>query len=1151
LFNRAGYTILPIAVLLFVLLLNWESAGYYVLKKVAQFYAGRAHIVLNIGRISGNPFSETTLENITILPVEAYPQSYSLKTDIITCTYNLWDLKEGYESFLEGFSCSVSTPEFSYDFQSAALQDLSPDGPTQFLVPAVLPKLDVHNGTVILTHDGWDAEIRGIDSSLRSTADADHELHLEVDSFRFSRDGVTKIETGFTSLLRYAEAKLSIASFEVGDKEISATGFIDLAQIHKGCAVFATDLAFAESRLNLAGSIDNQLLKMHASTKNFDIGDLQKRSGGPGWNISGKIRGEADLAYNLKSGEVQDGSFSFDVQEGQLHGWEVDALAVKGHLEKGSLYLEDARAVALDSSLTITRGIIPIPAAVEAFESVPINFTARFESSNLEGLVGLFGDIPLNGQVAADMSIAGSIKEPKAEITLSGEDLRYKELQLGSLALQGELMVSQEKLGKLKSVQFIVTELTQTNNSGTLALVTPATATWKQDTFTLYTEFQLDGQSEVAIEIVKKPEKETAVEITTRSLDSDGWLGSFMPNRYFFHDANVEAVFTGLPNNPHLQVGGTISEAGGTDVPFPLTGKFSLQYSPQGIEISEFTWKSHERNQVTLTGRLPYDPMAQEPFLDGDLSLKGHVDFPSLVDVAGLLEPWGLGKGSVALDMDITGSWNQPEGHVLFQAEGIEPPDTLRKYMDSAVDFSCDIAALGGSIVLQAANLNSSAYSAQATGSWKHGISIKELLQKGKAELKGELKADATVQLKDLNFLRDRVSWLQRIEGDMQGELHLAGPVTNPSMKGSFTLKDGGISHTFNFPTLSAVNLQGNFDERSLTIKNMQAEVGGSPVNLKGSINKEKDTVVVNLHVDGKNVLLFRNNDMRMRGDVQLDVSGPLERLAVKGTTGLTGGYYTGNIDFLGTIGSSSAPVSEGVNFLFSFPDPPLKNAALDIKITTIEPFRIRNNLIRGVLRPELSLKGTGELPFLVGTIYIDPSRVLLPSGRLQIQSGLLSFLAGKPDRPQLDLLAQSKVLGYDINVVTQGPLNDPVITLSSNPALPNDDLLLLLLTGQPPKQDLAGDIKFSAATNVMVYLGRDFLSKWLDDESGANDESIFERFELDYGRGVTKSGEQTVEGTFRMSELKTGKRRVYYLSAEKDKYDAYNYGLKLVFRFE
>ena len=69
--------------------------------------------------------------------------------------------------------------------------------------------------------------------------------------------------------------------------------------------------------------------------------------------------------------------------------------------------------------------------------------------------------------------------------------------------------------------------------------------------------------------------------------------------------------------------------------------------------------------------------------------------------------------------------------------------------------------------------------------------------------------------------------------------------------------------------------------------------------------------------------------------------------------------------------------------------------------------------------------------------------------------------------------------------------------------------------------------------------------------ESAANDESIFDRFELNYGRGVTKSGEQTVEGTFQLSELKTGRRKVYYLSAEKDKYDANNYGLKLVFRFE
>ena len=143
----------------------------------------------------------------------------------------------------------------------------------------------------------------------------------------------------------------------------------------------------------------------------------------------------------------------------------------------------------------------------------------------------------------------------------------------------------------------------------------------------------------------------------------------------------------------------------------------------------------------------------------------------------------------------------------------------------------------------------------------------------------------------------------------MQGELHMSGPITDPAIIGSFSLLDGEISHTFNFPMLSTVNLQGEFDERSITIKNMLAEVGGSPVNLKGRVNKENNSVAANLHVEGNNVLLFRNNDMRMRGDVQLDISGPLERLIVKGTTALTGGYYTGNIDFLSKVGSSSAPV--------------------------------------------------------------------------------------------------------------------------------------------------------------------------------------------------------------------------------------------------
>jgi hypothetical protein len=1230
----AVYSLLPLIILLSAVFLNWKSISYYPLVKVLQFYADRAHVTIDIGAVHGNPFYHTTLENIVIRAEEEQPQTYHFKARVLSCSYNLWDLKEGLTPFMQGLNCSAADPVFAYDFRLTPPQDQPAEKSVEEYIPAFLPGLTLHNGTVVLATAGWVADMRAIDSTLVSAADGARELQLQVGKFQLEEDGVTRIDTGLTSLLRYKAGKLTIASLEMGKPEISASGFMDLGLGDQGVAGFAADLVFGQSRLNLAGSVEDHLLKVHLRTDGLDSADLQQRLGGAGWDIFGKIQGEADLAYGLGIKPDLNGSFTLGVRMGMVHGvgveslslagsldndsitvasaeartphnhvlftgvsipiallrqdgplsiiggseaeFEVDVadfsellrlgkvardvipenirpetLTIRGTLEKGAVRLQEVNVVTAESRLTLDGAVIPVPATLQAFASVPIELTARLESSNVPSLTGLFADIPLSGRATALLSITGSMQEPRGEISVAGANLGYHELELGSLALQGNVQLVQEKFGAIRSLKFTVTGLTQTNNSGTLALLSPITGTWQPGRFSMDGAVQIDGQGEAAVRVAKSPGRETAAELSVSNLDSEGWLGNFMVKEYFFHGADFKAVLTGPPENRQLQLAGSIEETGGAGMNFPLAGDFRLKYSSGGIEISEFAWRSHGRNEFTVKGFLPYDPLSPEPFLDGELALDGHMDFPSLEDIAIFLEPLGISRGSVVLDAELSGTWQQPSGHILLKAEGIAVPDILKQYTDSPMDLACDLTAKKGVISMNSVSLASRDYVVQASGSWQHGSSVKELLQKDWGEPGGDIAVDAVADLRNLNFLQKKFPWLRRFDGDVQVKLHAAGPAADPSLTGSFSLQDGEISHTLNFPMLSMVNLQGEFNQHSITLNTMQAEVGGSPVNVSGIITKVKETVAVNLEAKGKNLLLFRNNDMQMRGDVQLIISGPLEHLAINGTTGLTGGYYTRNIDFLSKFGSSAEPVSEGVDFLFSFSDLPLKNAVFHIRITTVEPFRIRNNLLRGILRPELTLKGTGELPYLVGTIYIDPSRVLLPSGRLQVQSGLVRFLESKPDRPQLDLLAQSTVLGYDINVVVRGPLDDPVITLSSSPALPNDELLLLLLTGQPPQQDVAGGARSSGATNVMVYLGRDFLNKWLEDESVSGDNSILDRFELDYGRGVTRSGEQTVEASFRLSELESGKRKVYYLTAEKDKYDAYNYGVKLVFRFE
>ncbi|MFC1844164.1 translocation/assembly module TamB domain-containing protein, partial [Thermodesulfobacteriota bacterium] len=1231
----AGYVSLSFGILLLTFILKWESISYYGLSKVARYYAEREHVVLDIGRISGNPLSKTTFETLSLRSETGQPQKYHLKAQSLTCTYNLWDLRDGYDVFLQGLSCTASAPELSYDLRSETPQEQSAVQSEHFILPPVIPRVDVHSGTVILTGSDWDVEARGINSSLRSDASVP-ELYLEIEKFMFNQQSITRIDTGVTSLLRYSDYKLIVDSLNLGEQEISASGVINLSRIDENYADFDSGLVFDESKISVSGTIDNKLLKARVRTDNFAIGELQKRLGGSGWDISGIVNGEADLVYNFAAVRDLSGSFSFEAREGQVHGVEIDTASlngsfdqeffsvllaeiktsgnhiyirdaavptsllqdsdtltilagveakfgveitdfvkflqltkvdkdifpedsrpdstiVNGYLKEGTIYLDDTHAKVNNSNLFINQAKIPIPATMETFESVPIELTAEFNSSNIERIIsGLSGGIPLNGKATADINISGSIKELRGSLSIAGEDLGYKELQLGTLALQGELRVIQEKLGKIKVIQLIVNDMTQTNDSGTLSLLAPAKVSWQQEMFSMDANVQLDGQGEADVSVKSTSVKEISAKIITRNLDSKGWLGNFLDKKYFFNGADIEAFVTGLPKNPQIELKGSVDGAGGKGIVFPIAGSFALQYSPKGIEISEFSWKSHEKNQLELTGFLPYDPLAPSPFLDGELTFNGHIDFPALEGIGLLLEPLGISRGSLSMEINLTGSWKQPLGRLFFKADGIEPPNILKQYNDSPLNITCDLTADPDTIVLNSANLISNDYSAQAKGSWQHGLSVKELLQKRITDLRGEVSADVIVDFKNMNFLRNKLAWLRRLDGSTQVKLNVSGSASDPDLRGSFIMQDGEVSHTFNFPMLSSVNLQGEFDAQSLTISSMQGEVGGSSVILNGKINRgQQDIVDVSLQIEGKNVLLFRNNDLRMRGDVQLEASGPLEKLMIKGTTGLTGGYYTRNIDFLEKIGSSSTPVSKKGDFLFSFEEQPLKNAILDIEITTVEPFRIRNNIVRGTLRPELFLKGTGELPFLVGTIYIDPSRILLPSGRLQVQSGLIRFLESDPDRPQLDLLANSKVQGYDINVVTQGPLDDPVITLSSSPALPNDDLLLLLLTGQPPKQEVTSGTQGRSATNVMVYLGRDFLTKWLEDESGTSEETILDRFELDYGRGVTRSGEQTIESTFRLSELNEEKKRVYYLSGEKDRYDAFNYGLRMVFRFE
>jgi translocation and assembly module TamB len=82
-----------------------------------------------------------------------------------------------------------------------------------------------------------------------------------------------------------------------------------------------------------------------------------------------------------------------------------------------------------------------------------------------------------------------------------------------------------------------------------------------------------------------------------------------------------------------------------------------------------------------------------------------------------------------------------------------------------------------------------------------------------------------------------------------------------------------------------------------------------------------------------------------------------------------------------------------------------------------------------------------GEAEVLRGTISFSGQRFELTTGRVQ-------FTGSRPINPRLTVVATANVKDVDVNINIAGSALNPQITFSSNPQLPQDEILARVLFG-------------------------------------------------------------------------------------------------------
>ena len=167
------------------------------------------------------------------------------------------------------------------------------------------------------------------------------------------------------------------------------------------------------------------------------------------------------------------------------------------------------------------------------------------------------------------------------------------------------------------------------------------------------------------------------------------------------------------------------------------------------------------------------------------------------------------------------------------------------------------------------------------------------------------------------------------------------------------------------------------------------------------------------------------------------------------GNAALTNSQFLKNIDLI-PIGLPGRPAPQPLSERpeISFPKPPLRDWKFDVAIKTKDPFLIRGNLANGGAVGELHLTGTGLHPGLEGTVRLENVEATLPFSRLEVSYGFLYFDPSDSFNPRIELHGTSVIRDYIVHVYVYGSSLEPEAVFTSEPPLPQEEIISLLATG-------------------------------------------------------------------------------------------------------
>jgi hypothetical protein len=339
------------------------------------------------------------------------------------------------------------------------------------------------------------------------------------------------------------------------------------------------------------------------------------------------------------------------------------------------------------------------------------------------------------------------------------------------------------------------------------------------------------------------------------------------------------------------------------------------------------------------------------------------------------------------------------------------------------------------------------------------------------------LKGDANLAVLQAFGVADMVS-----SGRASLDATLAGAADDPTVSGALTIDNGRIRH-FALPH-SLENITGTvrFDSRGVTLDGLTGRLGDGPVQFFGRIDKQGFLPArLDVQMFGQGMTLRFPEGMRSKVDATLFLQGTPEGATLSGDVYVRDALYsrTFETDILNLVGGAVSTANGDGGGTLEEPVP----LRYDVRITAPQSLRIDNNVLRLVASADLQLRGTYDRPTLLGNTEINRGDMLFEGRRYLVTRGSIDFNNPNRIEPFFDVEAQTRVRvpadTYQISLRAVGTPSRVTFDLSSDPPLPELDILALLFSDVDP----TGDVelrRYNASITPQQQLLRDRASRAL-----------------------------------------------------------------------